>query len=71
VNAQNLQTFVDHALDVFSPERVMFGGDWPVSTLTGSYPDTWATANELVAGLSESERASVFGGASTVAYRLG
>jgi L-fuconolactonase len=70
-DARRLRTFVDHALDVFGPERVMFGGDWPVSTLAGSYADTWATANELVAGLSESERASVFGGASTAAYRLG
>jgi L-fuconolactonase len=70
-DARSLRPFVDHALDVFGPERVMFGGDWPVSTIAGSYGDTWATANELVAGLSESERASVFGGASTAAYRLG
>ncbi|MFF1876649.1 amidohydrolase family protein [Leifsonia sp. NPDC058230] len=69
-DAQSLRPFVDHALDVFGPERVMFGGDWPVSTLAGTYAETWETANELVHGLSATERASVFGGASSSAYRL-
>ena len=28
---------VNHTLDVFGPDRVMFGGDWPVCTLAASY----------------------------------
>ena len=34
--------YVDHALDVFGPERTMYGGDWPFALLAaGSYTEIW------------------------------
>jgi L-fuconolactonase len=33
----DLAPFVAHALACFGPERSMFGSDWPVCTLAGSY----------------------------------
>lgn len=31
---------VGHALDCFGADRILFGSDWPVSTLAGGYADT-------------------------------
>ena len=35
--AEDLAPVVNHVLDSFGPDRVMFGGDWPVVTLGGTY----------------------------------
>lgn len=35
----DLAPFVHHLLDVFGPERVMFGSDWPVCLLAASYAE--------------------------------
>ena len=38
------QRYVDHALDVFGPERTMYGGDWPFALLAAdSYTEIWRT----------------------------
>lgn len=68
--AADLQPYVDLALDVFGPERLMYGGDWPVTLLNGDYATVWDATNELLAGLSPDERARVLGGTATDVYRL-
>jgi L-fuconolactonase len=55
----------------FGPARLMFGSDWPVCTLTASYGEVVGVAEALTAGLSEIERAAVFGGTARRIYRLG
>ena len=37
VAADDLAPYVDHALEVFGPERLLFGSDWPVCLLAASY----------------------------------
>ena len=34
---EGLRPFVDRALEVFDPPRLMYGGDWPVSIPAGGY----------------------------------
>lgn len=34
---ETLRPYLDHALTCFSPDRLMFGGDWPVVNLAGGY----------------------------------
>lgn len=68
--AVDLQPFVDHVLEAFGAARILYGGDWPVSTLAGSYRETLAVADELLAGISEPERRSVFGDSAATAYRM-
>ncbi|WP_313542841.1 amidohydrolase family protein [Leifsonia aquatica] len=70
-SAAGLRPFADHALAAFGAERVLYGGDWPVSTLAGPYAATWETAAELIAGLSATERAQILGGSAEGVYRLG
>jgi L-fuconolactonase len=61
---------VDVVLEVFGPTRLIFGSDWPVCLLTSTYAEVAATARTLTAGLSEPERAAVFGAAAERAYWL-
>ncbi|HEY2042444.1 MAG TPA: amidohydrolase family protein [Jatrophihabitans sp.] len=65
-----LRPFADVLLSSFGAERIMFGSDWPVCLLAGSYQQVLDTAEILVAGLSQSERAAVFGGTAARWYRL-
>jgi L-fuconolactonase len=68
--AEALRPYVDVLLEAFGPERMMFGSDWPVLTLAGDYPGWLAAAQALTAGLSEDDRAQVFGGTATQFYGL-
>ena len=43
----DLAPTINHCLDSFGPDRVVFGGDWPVCTLGASYAE-WASALRAV-----------------------
>ena len=58
------------ALDLFGPERLMYGGDWPISVPHGGYQPTWQVISELAAELSPPERASILGGTAARIYHL-
>ncbi|MFC4113388.1 amidohydrolase family protein [Nonomuraea zeae] len=66
----DLRPYAETVLEAFGPERVMFGSDWPVCLLAAGYEQVAEAADELCAGLSESERADVFAGTARRAYRL-
>ena len=57
----DLRPFVRHVLEVFGPDRLMFGSDWPVCCLAGGYQRVWESANETLSDLSEPDRRKVFG----------
>jgi L-fuconolactonase len=67
---EDLEPFVDHALDVFGPDRLLFGSDWPVCLLAATYGEVLDAARAALAGLSSDERAAVFGGNAVAVYRL-
>jgi L-fuconolactonase len=48
-------------LDLFGPERLMFGSDWPVCTLRSTYVQWWQWAQELTAHLSPDQKSALFG----------
>jgi L-fuconolactonase len=58
------------ALEVFGPERLMFGSDWPISVPHGGYAPTMAVLTALVAELSAAEQARVMAGTARAVYRL-
>jgi L-fuconolactonase len=66
----DLRPYADVVLDAFGPQRVMFGSDWPVCLLAGSYDEVVAAAEELTAGCTAAERDEVFGGTAARVYRL-
>jgi L-fuconolactonase len=63
--------YADVILDSFGADRLMFGSDWPVCTVTATYGEVFALARDLTAGqLSRAERAGVFGGTARSVYDL-
>jgi L-fuconolactonase len=57
-------------LDLFGPERLIWGSDWPVMTLAGTYPDWVGIADRVLAELSPDQRAAVWGGNAVRFYDL-
>jgi len=53
--AADLRPYIDHVLDCFGFDRVIFGGDWPVSTQATDYPRWVRTVDEALAGASPDE----------------
>ena len=66
----DLKPYVDHVFRTFGAERVMWGSDWPVVRLRCEYGDWRAAAEELTAGLTEAERARIYGGTAAEFYCL-
>jgi L-fuconolactonase len=56
----DLQPYLDHVMECFGYERVMFGGDWPVSTQATDYPRWVATLDEALRGSSKEELQKVY-----------
>jgi L-fuconolactonase len=68
--ADDLRPFVDHALELFGAERCMFGSDWPVCELAGSYKQVYHALIEALGPLSASEREMIFSGTAKKFYGL-
>jgi L-fuconolactonase len=68
--AADLRRYVDHALSVFGPDRIVFGTDWPVCTLAASYQQIVELAADFVTDLSPDEQESVLGGNAARVYSL-
>ena len=66
----HLAPYVARLVDLFGPARLLFGSDWPVCELAGEYVDVYAAVRELVAFLSESDRAQIFGETAISFYGL-
>ncbi|MCA9079154.1 MAG: amidohydrolase family protein [Planctomycetaceae bacterium] len=56
----DLQPYIDVALEAFGPQRLMFGSDWPVCELAGTYDQVYETLQTCLGQLSESEREQIF-----------
>lgn len=69
-SADDLRPFVHAALDAFGPARCMFGSDWPVCNLAGTYGEVHEAFVDALGDLTASERAQVFGGTATRFYGL-
>ena len=67
---EDLRPFSDHILQAFGARRVMWGSDWPVVRVFAEYGDWVEVAQGLTSGLSDAERAEVFGGTARRFYRL-
>ena len=66
----DLRPYVDHLLDTFGPDRLVWGSDWPVCTLASSYGRWTEVTGELLSGLAEDERSAILGGNAARAYRM-
>lgn len=66
----DLKPYIDHVVDCFGPSRLMFGSDWPVCLLAGSYSQVVDAVTVNLAGLSDTERNAILGVTATRFYGL-
>lgn len=61
---------VREAVAAFTPARLMFGSDWPVSTQAGGYDLVMHVLHAQLAALTPTERERVLGGTAAAVYGL-
>ena len=68
--AEDLRPFVDHVIAAFGWDRVLFGSDWPVCTLSASYRQ-WVEALETITqGAGKIQQKKLFHDNAIRVYRL-
>jgi len=69
--AADLVPYVHHVIEAFGAERTLYGSDWPVCLLAGSYAEVFEALQEaLPASLTEADREAIFGGNAIRFYKL-
>lgn len=66
----DIEPFVDHALQTFTPARLMWGSDWPVCTLASPYGKIRHNALRLVRNLGDGEISRLLRGTAVDFYQL-
>jgi L-fuconolactonase len=54
--------YLDAVSEAFGVDRLMYGSDWPVCLLAGSYPQVYSLTRRYFASQSEVAKAKIFGG---------
>jgi L-fuconolactonase len=67
---EGVRPFVDRALEVFGPSRLMYGGDWPISVAAGGYDRVMQGLTEILSGLGPDDAEQVWSGTARRFYRL-
>jgi predicted TIM-barrel fold metal-dependent hydrolase len=62
--------YIETCIAAFGPQRSMFESNFPVDKGTCSYQVLWNAFKRLAAGYSADEKAALFSGAASKAYRL-
>lgn len=67
---EQLAPIINHTLDAFGPDRVMFAGDWPVVLLAASYAEWLDAVKKIVANRSLIDQKKLFHDNAIKQYRL-
>ena len=70
-NASDLAPIINHCLDTFGPDRVMFASDWPVCTRVATLREWVLALKEVVEDRSEQQRRKLFADNAIRFYELG
>ena len=62
--------YLDHAIEVLTPSRLMIGGDWPVCDEAESVGHWFGDVDQTIKTLSDAERDAIRFGTALSAYRL-
>jgi L-fuconolactonase len=65
-----LRPYVDFLAETFGPQRLIWGSDWPVVNLAGTYQSWFAATVALTSDWSPEDRAALMGGAARRFYGL-
>lgn len=67
---EELHPYLQHTIDCFGVDRVMYGGDWPVILMASEYKDWCSAFNSFIQGYSENEIAKICYKNADLIYRL-
>lgn len=67
----DLKPYVDHIVRQFGYNRLMFGTDWPICTLAGTYQQVIAILREILGPIRRNDAAQIWGGSALRFYGLG
>lgn len=70
ISSPRWQPYVDQALAVFGPGRLMVGGDWPFTLTAASYRTVWHTTMGTLAHLTPADRVQILTEVPRRTYRL-
>ena len=70
LDAATIFRYLDTALELFGPQRLLFGSDWPVCLLRADYAEVAGLVSDWAEALSGSERAALWGGNAARCYGL-
>lgn len=65
-----LLPYLEIALELFGPDRLMYGSDWPVCLLAGEYEHFWEVIEQFTDALSPSEKAKIMGETAAEFYKI-
>jgi len=65
-----IRPYFNTILNAFSPQRIMFGSDWPISLLKTSYPSWLNAVDDLILPLSTTEKSAIQSETATQFYKL-
>ena len=67
---EDLKPYIDHVINSFGIDRVMFGGDWPVAVQASDYPRWVETLCLATSSFSELDQRKLFRDNAISFYRL-
>jgi len=65
-----LLPYIEEALAVFGPDRLMFGSDWPVCRLAATYGQVVSIVDSALTASTHEEREAILGRTATRVYGL-
>ena len=68
--AADLRPYIHHVFSLFTPDRLMFGSDWPVCLLAGTWKKVLAGFTQACGPLPVEIREKILGETATAFYRL-
>ncbi|MBX3119063.1 MAG: amidohydrolase family protein [Fimbriimonadaceae bacterium] len=66
----DFQPYIDTVLEAFGPKRIMYGSDWPVCLVAGTYAQTLDLVLKAIKKLSADEQAQILGDTCAAFYRI-
>jgi predicted TIM-barrel fold metal-dependent hydrolase len=67
---ETIEPYVDHVLNCFGPNRMVWGSDWPVVNLAKGLPEWIAVTRKILGKLSADEASSIAYGTAQIVYKV-
>ncbi|WP_028559927.1 amidohydrolase family protein [Paenibacillus pinihumi] len=68
---EDFTAYIEHVVELFGPQRIMFGSDWPVCLLAANYDEMMDVLMQALPGkLGDPDKERLFGGTAAEFYKL-